>query len=102
MKKKKNNSVNKIGMEEDEVHEDEVGQATQTLSALSVASMDTIQMTITQTSALVAIRSGILQRPKSGKEETINLVEEVEEEATLLIIEHSLGGEHKQLENSIK
>ena len=38
-KKRKNNLVNKIGMEEDEVHGEEVNQATQMLSASSVASM---------------------------------------------------------------
>ena len=38
-KKRKKNPVNKIGTEEDEVHGEEVNQATQILSALSVASM---------------------------------------------------------------
>ena len=38
-KKRKNNPINKIGTKEDEVHGEEVNQATQMLSVLSVASM---------------------------------------------------------------
>jgi len=41
-KKRKNNLVNKIGTEKDEVHGEEVNQATHMLSASSVASMVTM------------------------------------------------------------
>lgn len=49
-KKRKDNLVNKIATEEDKVHGEKVGQAIQMLSASSVASMSTMQRTITQTS----------------------------------------------------
>ena len=59
-KKRKNNPVNKIGMEEDEVHGKEVNQATQMLSASSVASMAIMQRTVTQGSVSVVVSPVIL------------------------------------------
>ena len=61
-KKRKNNPVNKIGTEEDEVHGEEVNQATQMLSALSVASMAIMQRTVTQASLSVVVSPNILPK----------------------------------------
>jgi len=61
-KKRKNNLVNKIGTEEDEVHEEEVNQATQMLSASSVASMVIMQRSATRASVLVVVSSDILPK----------------------------------------
>ena len=46
-KKKKSNPVNKIGTQEDEVYEEEIGRAIQMLSSLSMASMTIMQRSIT-------------------------------------------------------
>ena len=61
-KKRKNNLVNKIGTEEDEVHGEEVNQATQMLSASSVASMAIIQRTATRASVSIVVSSDILPK----------------------------------------
>jgi len=61
-KKRKNNPVNKIGTEEDEVHGEKVNQATQMLSALSVASMAIMQRTVTQASLSVVVSPNILPK----------------------------------------
>jgi len=61
-KKRKNNPVNKIGMEEDEVHGEEVNQVTKMLSASSVASMVTMQRSATQASVLVVVSPNILPK----------------------------------------
>jgi len=61
-KKRKNNSVNKIGTEEDEVHGEEANQATQMLSASSVASMVIMQKTVTRASVSVVVSPDILPK----------------------------------------
>ena len=61
-KKRKNNPINKIGMEEDEVHGKEVNLATQMLSASSVASMVIMQRTVTQASVSVVVSPDILPK----------------------------------------
>ena len=61
-KKRKNNSVNKIGTEEDEVHGEEVNQVTQMLSVSSVASMVIMQRTVTQASVSVVVSPDIFPK----------------------------------------
>jgi len=60
--KRKNNPVNKIGTEEDEVHGEEVNQATQMLSASSVSSMATMQRSATRASVSVVVSLDILPK----------------------------------------
>jgi len=61
-KKRKKNPVNKIGTEEDEVHGEEVNQATQILSASSVASMVTMQRSATRASVSGVVSLDILPK----------------------------------------
>jgi len=61
-KKRKNNPVNEIGTEEDEVHGEEVNQATQMLSASSVASMVIMQRSATWASVSVVVSLDILPK----------------------------------------
>jgi len=61
-KKRKNNPINKIGTEEDEVHGEEVNQATQMLSASSVASIVTMQRSATRASVSVVVSLDILPK----------------------------------------
>jgi len=69
-KKRNNNPVKKISMQEDEVHGEEVNRATQMLSALSVENMTIMQRTVTQTSVLVVVKSYIFPKIASlGMEE---------------------------------
>ena len=68
-KKRKNNLVNKIGTEEDEVHEEEVNQATQVLSASSVASMVIMQRSATRASVSVVVSPNILPKTVDQKVE---------------------------------
>jgi len=56
-KKRKNNTTNNIGVEEDEVRREEVSQETQKFKVLSVANMAIMQRSVTQISVLVVVRS---------------------------------------------
>ena len=58
-RRRKNNPTNKVGAEEDDVHGEEVGWATQMLSALSVTSMVIMQRSATRISVSVVVRSYI-------------------------------------------
>lgn len=61
-KKRKNSSINKIGMAEDKVNWKEVSQATQVLNASSVTSMTIMQRSANRLSVSVVVRSNILQK----------------------------------------
>jgi len=59
--RRKSNPGNKIGVTEVKVRGDEVGQATQKLSASSVASMTIMQMNTNRLSVSVVVRSNTMQ-----------------------------------------
>lgn len=61
-KKRMNNAVNKFCVAKDEICGEEVGRATQALSASSVASMAIMQRSANRLSASNVIRSGISQK----------------------------------------
>lgn len=60
--KKKRKNSHSIDIEEDEVHREEIGQATQMLSAWSVKSITIMQISDTRISVLIVVRLRIFQK----------------------------------------
>jgi len=107
LKEVKSKSVNKTRMAKDKVlvvvEAEEVGQASQELSALDVESIAIMQRSANQCYSCGKVRHFAKDyRSQNEREETINLVEEVEDEVVLLMMGCSLGVEHKQVENLCK